>query len=64
MGIDMSRAFDRIKRTITTSKLLDQSCTEDEARIAFFAHLVLSKTKLRVKVSQVEALPDEFQMPP
>ena len=61
MGTDVSRAFDRIKRTITTSKLLDQSSTEDEARIA---NLVLSKTKLRVKVSQAKPLSDEFQMPP
>ena len=56
MGIDMSRAFDTIKRT-TILKLLELcGCTEDEVRVV---RLLLSNTKLRVKVNQ--ALSDEFQ---
>ena len=46
MGIDMSRAFDTIKRT-TILKLLELcGCTEDEVRVV---RLFLSNTKLRVK---------------
>jgi hypothetical protein len=55
MDIDMSRAFDTIKRTIL--KLLELcGCTEDEVRVV---RLLLSNTKLRVKANV--ALSEEFQ---
>ena len=50
MGIDMSSAFDTIKRTTILELLKLCGCTEDELRIV---RLLLSNTKLRVKVNGV-----------
>ena len=56
MGIDMSRAFDTIKRTTILKLLKLCGCTDDEVRVV---RLLLSNTKLRVKVNV--ALSEEFQ---
>jgi len=56
MGIDMSSAFDTIKRTTILELLKLCGCTDDELRLV---RMLLSNTKLRVKVSGV--LSAEFQ---
>ena len=50
MGIDMSSAFDTIKRSTILKLLKICDCTEDELRIV---RLLLSNTKLRVNVNGV-----------
>ena len=48
MGIDMSSAFDTIRRTSILDLLAECGCDDDEIRIV---RLLLSNTKLRVKVN-------------
>lgn len=56
MGIDMSSAFDTIRRTTILDLLEKAGCDEDEVRLV---RLLLSNTKLRVKVNGT--LSAEFQ---
>ena len=48
MGIDMSSAFDTIKRTTILELLEKCGCTDDELRIV---RLLLSNTMIRVRVN-------------
>ena len=48
MGIDMSSAFDTIRRTTILDLLKEAGCDEDEIRLVRF---LISNTKLRVKVN-------------
>ena len=48
MGIDMSSAFDTIRRTSILQLLVECGCDDDEVRLVC---LLLSDTKLRVKHS-------------
>ena len=50
MGIDMSSAFDTIRRTQILELLVECGCEEDDVRVV---RLLLSNTKLRVKVNGV-----------
>ena len=56
MGIDMSSAFDTIRRSTILDLLVECGCDEDEIRLA---RLLLSNTKLRVNVNG--SLYAEFQ---
>ena len=47
MGLDMSSAFDTIKRSTILSLLVDAGCSEDDIRLVRF---LLSNIKIRVKV--------------
>ena len=58
MGIDMSSAFDTIRRTTILALLVEAGCEEDEIRLV---RLLLSNTKLRVKVNGTCTLSLEFQ---
>ena len=48
MGIDMSAAFDTIKRKTVLKVLTDAGCTEDEVRLVRY---LLANTKLRVRIN-------------
>ena len=48
MGLDMSSAFDTIKRSTILSLLADAGCDDDEIRLV---RLLLSNIKIRIKVS-------------
>jgi hypothetical protein len=48
MGIDMSKAFDTIKRQTILNLLKDAGCNQDEIRLV---RLLLSNTKLKVRVN-------------
>ena len=48
MGIDMSAAFDTIRRSTILGLLKDAGCTDDEVRLVRY---LLSNTKLRVRVN-------------
>ena len=48
MGIDMSAAFDTIKRKTVLKLLTDAGCTEDEVRLVRY---LLANTKLRVRIN-------------
>ena len=48
MGIDMSSAFDTIKRSTILRLLEDAGCSEDDIRLV---RLLLSNTKIRVRVN-------------
>ena len=48
IGIDMSSAFDTIKRSTILRLLEDAGCTEDDIRLV---RLLLSNTKIRVRVN-------------
>ena len=52
MGIDMSRAFDTIKRSTILTLLQDAGATEDEIRLV---RLLLANTYLKVKVNNAES---------
>ena len=56
IGIDMSSAFDTIKRTTILNLLTDAGCSEDETRLVRF---LLSNTKMKVKVNN--AISSEFE---
>ena len=56
MGIDMSAAFDTIKRSTVLSLLSDAGCTKDEIRLV---RVLLANTKLRIRVNAT--LSDEFE---
>ena len=56
MGIDMSSAFDTIRRSTILDLLVECGCDEDEIRLV---RLLLSNTKLRVNVNG--SLSAEFQ---
>ena len=56
MGIDMSSAFDTIKRQTILNLLADCGCTEDEMRLVRF---LLSNTKLKVRVNNTLSAPFE-----
>ena len=47
MGLDMSSAFDTIKRSTILSLLAEAGCSQDEIRLVRF---LLSNIKIRVKV--------------
>ena len=47
MGIDMSSAFDTIKRSVLLELLADAGCSEDDIRLVRY---LLSCTKLKIKV--------------
>ena len=49
MGIDMSSAFDTIKRSTILDLLADAGCSEDDIRLVRY---LLSNTKLRIKINQ------------
>ena len=55
MGIDMTSAFNTIKRTTILALLKDAGCTEDEIRMVRF---LLANTKLKVRVNST--LSSEF----
>lgn len=48
MGIDMSSAFDTIRRSVLLELLRDAGCSEDDIRLIRY---LLSETKLRIKVN-------------
>ena len=56
MGIDMSSAFDTIRRSSILELLAECGCTDDEIRLV---RLLLSNTKLRVNVNGTMSF--EFQ---
>ena len=56
VGIDMSSAFDSIKRATILNLLVDAGCTEDDVRLVRF---LLANTKLKFKVNH--DLSTEFQ---
>ena len=56
MGIDMSSAFDTIKRSVILELLADAGCCEDDIRLARY---LLSNTKLRIKINNTISL--EFE---
>ena len=63
MGIDMSSAFDTIRRTSILELLVKCGCNDDEIRLV---RLLLSNTKLRVNVNgtlsaQFQSLLGAFQ---
>ena len=47
MGIDMSSAFECVKRPVLVRVLEDAGCSEDDVRLVRF---MLNDTRLRVKV--------------
>ena len=49
MGLDMSSAFDTIRRPTILNLLKDAGCSEDEVRLVRF---LLSNTKIKVKVNK------------
>jgi len=49
MGIDMSAAFDTIKRSTVLNLLADAGCSEDDTRLVRF---LLSNTKIRIRVNK------------
>ena len=48
MGIDMSAAFDTIKRSTILNLLADAGCSDDDIGLVRF---LLSNTKIRVRVN-------------
>ena len=56
MGIDMSRAFDTVKRDTIMRVLEDAGCSEDDMRLVQY---LLSNTNLRVRVKS--SLSEEFE---
>ena len=56
IGIDMSRAFDTVKRTTIIDFLRDAGCSEDDVRLVSY---LLSNTMLRVRVNN--SLSEEFE---
>ena len=56
MGIDMSRAFDTVKRDTIINILQDAGCSEDDIRLVQY---LLSNTCLRVRVNT--SLSEEFE---
>jgi len=56
MGIDMSRAFDTVKRDTIINVLQDAGCSEDDIRLVQY---LLSNTCLRVRVNS--SLSEEFE---
>ena len=48
MGIDMSAAFDTIKRSTILNLLADAGCSDDDIRLVRF---LLSNTKIRIRVN-------------
>ena len=57
MSIDMSRAFDAIKRKTILNLLVDAGCTDDEIRLV---KLLLTDTKLRIKLNKTTS--EEFDV--
>ena len=55
MGIDMSKAFDTIKRSTILNLLKDAGCSEDDIRLV---RLLLANTRIRVRVN--DAISAEF----
>ena len=56
MGIDMSRAFDTVRRTTIIDLLKDAGCSEDDIRLVSY---LLSNTKLKVRVNS--SLSEKFE---
>ena len=56
MGIDMSRAFDTVKRDTIINVLKDAGCSEDDIRLVQY---LLSNTFLRIRVNS--SLSEEFE---
>lgn len=56
MGIDMSSAFDTIKRSVILELLLDAGCCDDDIRLVRY---LLSNTKLKIKINNTISL--EFE---
>ena len=56
MGVDMSRAFDTIKRKTILYQLIAAGCNDDEVRLV---RLLLSNTVLKVKVGDILSKPFE-----
>ena len=52
MSIDMSRAYDTIKRKVILNLLKDAGCTEDEIRIV---NLLLTNTKLTIRINKTKS---------
>ena len=57
MGVDMSSAFDTIKRPVLLNVLQDAGCSEDDLRLVRF---MLADTRLRVRVDN--CLSEEFNV--
>ena len=57
MGIDMSSAFDTIKRSTILHLLADAGCSEDDIRLVRY---LLSNTKLRIKINGTTSI--EFEV--
>ena len=55
MGIDMSSAFDTIKRSVLLDLLRDAGCSEDDIKLVRY---LLSNTKLKIKIEKTVS--DEF----
>ena len=55
MGIDMSSAFDTIKRTVLLNLLREAGCSEDDLKLVRY---LLSNTKLKIKIEKTVS--DEF----
>jgi hypothetical protein len=56
MGIDMSRAFDTVKRTTIIDLLQEAGCSSDDIRLVQY---LLSNTQLKVRVNKT--LSEEFE---
>ena len=56
MGIDMTAAFDTIKRKTILNLLIETNCGEDDVRLVRY---LISNTKLQVRVG--DALSTEFE---
>ena len=56
MGIDMSRAFDTVKRTTIIDLLYDASCCSNDTHLVQY---LLSNTRLKIKVNK--SLSKEFE---
>ena len=55
MGIDMSRAFDTVKRDVIVTLLKDAGCTDDIRLVQY----LLNNTRLNVKINN--SLSEEFE---
>ena len=56
MGIDMSKAFDTVKRATIIDRLYDAGCCSDDVRLVQY---LLSNTRLKIKVNK--SLSEEFE---
>ena len=62
MGIDMSAAFDTIKRSTILNFLADAGCSDDDIRLVRF--LFKSNTKIQVRVNNTVSVVFETTLTP